>query len=107
MPGKVPQPELIRVVVIVVLIAASLLVRMAKKSAPAKKTASPPTVLDALRQASAQARARRQQPFEADPQLSASPQPMAIRSESSFLPSLLLIALLVCLALMAYRFFAG
>jgi hypothetical protein len=68
---------------------------------------------EAMRQSAEQARARRggfSEPAREAGALRMSEPikfPPTIEPESSFLPSLLLIALLVCLGVMAYRYFAG
>lgn len=123
------NPALIRVLIIALFLIMTQILRAVKTS----KAPKPParagagnapqrgeTLRDAMRQAAEQARARRsgqstdgpsptfsdsfqQQPF----QQPSFDQPPAIEPESSFIPSLLLLALLGCLCLMAYRYWAG
>lgn len=118
MQGRPPNSELIRVVIIVIFVAISVILRAAKKPTPVpppRGAAAPrPNPLDslreAMRQASDQARAGRpQSPFQSEPpQVRDSfPQPPAIKPESPILPSVLLFALFICLCYMAYRYFAG
>ncbi len=107
------DPALIRIVFIAVLTAAAYFIRATRAPRPAKRDGmgSPLEGLrEARRQLSEQGLARKQQPpSEAEPlrpgeQLQ---QPPKIQPESSWLPSLLLLALLACLCLMAYRQWGG
>jgi hypothetical protein len=114
MPARAPQ-ELIRLVVIIAFFAISFILRAAKarSNKPAPAPPARPTPLDAVREAmrkaSEQARTGQSAPNPTEPPqlLESLPQPPAITPESSIVPSLLLLALLVCLGLMAYRYFAG
>lgn len=69
------------------------------------------TLRDAMRQAAEQAKARRSgRPIEGELQRQNDEPfdpPPTIQPESSFIPSLLLLALAVCLCLIAYRYWAG
>jgi hypothetical protein len=125
MPFKAPNSELIRVVVIILFFAISVIFRARKKPTPAKPGAGAPStspldvLRESMRQASDQARARRTQfpstgfpsrefPSKSAPLQPDQPfqQPPTIQPESSFVPSLLLLALFACLCFMAYRYFA-
>jgi hypothetical protein len=116
MPRFALNPAMIRVVLIVLFVLVSQILRFRKMS----KAPKPPTsaskgspmeaLRESMRQASEQARARQGktpaeggvlQPIE---QLQ---MPSKIEPESSFIPSMLLVALLACLCLMAYRYWAG
>jgi hypothetical protein len=115
MQFRAPSSELIRVVVIILFFAISVIFRARKNPMPAKPAtgaakASPlDTLRVAMRQASEQNRARQKNPAD-----NASPfqmqesvqQPPTIEPESSIVPSLLLFALFACLCFMAYRYFA-
>ncbi len=129
------NPALIRVVIIVGFLILSQFLRM-RKSTPSARPAPPnpagkqaPLELmrEAMQQAKQQAQARQQnqprptgqaveefpmqvdqpqvlQDFRIGEQLE---QPPTIQPESSLIPSVLLLALLACLFLMAYRYWAG
>jgi hypothetical protein len=111
------NPAMIRVVVIVLFVIISQFLRARKRSQSPKPTLSAGTakaspldeMREAMRQAADQARARRgQSPVDTEPQLSQElQQPPTIEPESSFIPSLLLMALFACLCFMAYRYWAG
>jgi hypothetical protein len=110
---------LVRFLLIVLVLVAPLLMRLAKQ----RKTATPPVrpkasplgeaLREVRRQSAEQARARREGPTEITREADALRMsermnlPPTIEPESSFFPSLLLLALLVCLGVMAYRYFAG
>lgn len=126
MHGAALNPALIRALLIVLFVVITQLVRAAKmsKTAPPKPTAQAgapkaaplgDAFREAMRQRAEQIRARQSgqplqdEPDEAEPLSSDAPfaQPPKIEPESSFVPSLLLLALLACLCLMAYRYWAG
>jgi hypothetical protein len=110
---------LVRFLLIVLVLVVPLLMRMAKQ----RRTATPPVrpkasplgeaLREARRQPAEQARARGEGPSEITREAGAlrMSEPMnlppKIEPESSFFPSLLLLALLVCLGVMAYRYFTG
>jgi len=117
MPARAPSSELIRVVVIIAFFLLSIIMNARKKAratkpAPGQSGGTPlDSIREAMRQASEQARARRGQPPTGAeplplPQSFSQTQPPTIQPESSMIPTLLLLSLLVCIALMAYRFFA-
>lgn len=117
MLASLPNSEIIRIAIIVIFAVVTLLSRFAKKTAPPRPTSSPgtsgttpwETLRQAMRQGAEQGRPIQQpRPFQVPPpQLRDSfNQPPATQPESSFLPSLLLLALFVCLCLIAYRYFA-
>lgn len=118
------NPSLIRLILVILFLLMAQLLRLrktAKTIRPMPKT-KPETVVqtetvvdefrDALKQASEKARAQRQgnvpvagfQPMLIRDQVQ---QPPKVEPESPLLPSLLLIALVVCLCLMAYRYWTG
>lgn len=121
------NPALIRVVLIALFFIVPLVLRAARLSASSKPASSAgerkKSPLESLREAMLQAaeqagtaqngkpaekpagevRAAFQQPSK----IGDLRQPPAIGPESSFIPSLLLLALLACLFLMAYRYWAG
>jgi hypothetical protein len=115
---------LIRVMVIALFLIITQFLRAAKTS-KTSKPASPMSagkesqvgevLRNAMRQAAEQARARRNEPTAYGPspqfgepfQQPQFQQPPTIEPESSFIPSFLLLALLACLCLMAYRHWAG
>jgi hypothetical protein len=129
MHGTGPNPALIRGVFIVLIVLISQILRMAKKSKASNPAAgggggkgSPLEVLRQVkRQASNPARGPRSElPVQGEPMAVAEPlrfeeqqpfqqvqQPPTIGPESSLIPSLLLLALLACLCVMAYRYWAG
>lgn len=115
--ASAPNSELVRVVIIAAFAVFTLVLRAIKKptpTPPSRGTAAPRTnpmdaIREAMRQASEQARTGRPStPFQAEPpQVRDSfPQPPAIKPESPVLPTLLLVALFVCLCYMAYLHFA-
>ncbi len=115
--ASAPNSEVIRVVVIAAFAVITLVLRAIKKPTPTpppRGTGVPranpmDAIREAMRQASDQARTGRpQSPFQsAPPQVRDSfPQPPPIKPESPVLPTLLLVALFVCLCYMAYRYFA-
>jgi hypothetical protein len=112
------NPAMIRVVVIVLFLIITQVLRARKKSQPSKPTLGEGTgrasslemLREAMRQVSDQARTRQgESPVDGEPlQLSQElQQPPTIEPESSLIPSFLLVALLACLCLMAYRYWAG
>jgi len=122
MQFRAPNSELIRVVVIILFFAISVIFRAKKKpgtTTPVKREGmgSPLEALsmakrqlsEAKRRAAEDARAsRRQPPTELGPfqMQEFVQQPPTIEPESSIVPSLLLFALFACLCFMAYRYFA-
>ena len=117
MPARAPSSELIRVVVIIAFFLLSIIMNARKKARATKQAPGPSagtpldSIREALRQAAEQARARRGEPPTGAeplplPQSFSQSQPPTIQPESSMIPTLLLLALLVCICLMAYRFFA-
>jgi hypothetical protein len=116
MLASAPNSELVRVVIIAAFALFTLVLRAIKKptpTPPARGTGAPRSnpvdaIREAMRQASEQARTGRPpSPFQAEPpQVRDSfPQPPAIKPESPVLPTLLLVALFVCLCYMAYLHF--
>jgi|SRR5476651_1365989 hypothetical protein len=118
MQARVSNPEsLIRAVLIVLFLVVTFVLRARKlqgSTKPGTRAKGPQlgeSLREAMRQAAEQARARKSgqtvegeltrpsdEPFE---------QPPKIQPESSFIPSLLLLALAACLCLIAYRYWAG
>ena len=126
------SPAVIRVVLIVLFLIITQILRARKVSQaakPAEKTSmdkgSPLDALrEAIRKAAEQARAQQsgevageeplqerelfhQSPFQQPPRIESIQQAQPIQPESSLISSFLLVALLVCLFLMAYRYWAG
>jgi hypothetical protein len=115
--------DLIRPILVMLFFVVALILRaseMAKRSKAAKAARGADTITrketsfemlrEAMRQAAEQARIRRG----GDPRQAEALQmgeqfqaPPTIEPESSIVPSLLLLALLACLCLMAYRYWAG
>jgi hypothetical protein len=117
MLASAPNSELVRVVIIAAFALFTLVLRAIKKPTPTpppRGAGTPRTnpmdaIREAMRQASEQARTGRPpMPFQDEPpQVRDSfPQPDAIKPESPILPTLLLVALFVCLCYMAYHYFA-
>jgi hypothetical protein len=117
MLAATPNPALIRVVLIVLFLVISQILRAAKKSssskpapeaAPGKGSQIGEVLREAMRQAADPTRGRQSgQAVNAEPQVSEQfQQPPTTEPESSFVPSLLLLALFACLCLMAYRYWA-
>ncbi|PSH04798.1 MAG: hypothetical protein CXZ00_05365 [Acidobacteria bacterium] len=117
MEPRAPNPEIIRLLVILLF---ALFVLIRAKLARSSTTASGRTpgkapqlgdaLREAMRKAAEQAEAQQYgQRFEERlPRLREQFEPPpAIKPESSFISSLLLLALLVCLCLLAYRYWAG
>ncbi len=120
MHGAALNPSLIRALLIVLFLVITQIMRAAKMS----KTAKPGTrtgagtgiqlgdvLREAMRRRVEQARGQSELPLQrskAEPRRIDEPlqQPPKIEPESSFVPSLLLLALLACLCLMAYRYWA-
>jgi hypothetical protein len=135
MHGATLNPALIRTLLIVLFVVITQIMRAAKMSKTAKPGTAKPgatakpdarsgagtgmqlgdALREAMRQRAEQARARQsEQPVqavrsEAEPLAFDEPfqQPPKIEPDSSIVPSLLLLALLACLCLMAYRYWAG
>ncbi len=123
MRGAALNPSLIRALLIVLFLVITQIMRAAKLS----KTAKPGTrtgagtgiqlgdaLREAMRRRGERARGQSELPLQgeqskAEPRRLDEPfqQPPKIEPESSFVPSLLLLALLACLCLMAYRYWAG
>ncbi len=113
------NPTLIRVLLIVLFLVITQIMRAARTSKTGKPPARPgaatgsplsDSLREAMQQRADQARARQsERPAEGELlQMSEQvQQPPKIQPESSFIPSLLLLALLACLCLMAYRYWAG
>ena len=116
------NPSLIRLVLVVLFVVFFQLLRAAKMSrgsnpVPGRNAGKGSQLGEALREAMRQAAERERQsrsPADQDQtqsreefRLPPFQQPPAIKPESSFIPSLLLLALLGCLVLMAYRYWAG
>lgn len=115
--ASAPNSELVRIVIIAAFAVFTLVLRAIQKPTPIpppRGTGVPRSnpidaLREAMRQASDQARTGRPQtPFPSTPpQMRDSfPQPPAIKPESPVLPTLLLVALFVCLCYMAYHYFA-
>jgi len=116
MPKFTLNPALIRVILIVLFVAVTQILGARKranapKPTPGTRKGSPLEVLrESMRQASDQARTGQGkgqiegEALQISQQLQ---QPSTIEPESSFIPSVLLVALLACLCLMAYRYWAG
>jgi hypothetical protein len=110
------NPALIRALLIVLFLVISQILRASKRSKTANPTARPAAATgsplsDALREAMRQKADRARQserPPDGELLQMSEPfqQPPKIEPQSSFVPSLLLLALLVCLCLMAYRYWA-
>jgi hypothetical protein len=110
---------LIRIVLIILILVVPQIVRAVLQAKKAKSAAGTgvnrgtplgDALREALRKSAEQSRMRRgEAPLEAEPlRLNEQfDQPPKIEPESSFFPSILLLALLVCLCLMAYRYWAG
>jgi len=130
MHGAGPNPAMIRLVLIVVFLVLPYVLRAVTKSKGSKpasgtgagKGAPLETLRETMRQAAEQARARRGQlagrterteqmaaaePLEFRQQNQQIQQAPTIEPESSWIPSMLLLALLACLCLMAYRYWGG
>jgi hypothetical protein len=124
MHEKTFNPVFIRVVVLVVFLIITQIMRVVNKAKPPAKRDDQGSPLESLRVAIRQAteqiragasesRADGQSPSVDEKfqqprfQQSEFNQPPATEPESSFIPSLLLLALLGCLCLMAYRHWAG
>ena len=111
MLASVPDKEVVRVVFLVAIAVLTLISQVMKQKGAQKPPSRPaqPSPADAWRQVMEQLRARRQQK-----ELSIRPeaqkpfaQPEVIQPESSFLPSILLIALVIAVAALVYRALAG
>jgi hypothetical protein len=117
------NPALIRVVLIVLFLIITQVLRARKTSRPVAKTSTDKVsplaaVREAMRQAAEQARAQQsgevadgeppqvREQFQL-PGVENIQQARPIEPESSWISSFLLLALLVCLFLMAYRYWAG
>jgi hypothetical protein len=117
------NPTFIRAAIIVLFLVITTFLRarqLSKTPKPVSRPGNAPSldaVREAMRQASETAQRRRNETLlrEEHPVPDGEPlklneafkQPPTIQPESSFLPSLLLLALLVCLCLMAYRYWVG
>lgn len=117
------NPAWIRLALIVLFLIITQILRARKRSQAPKPTGGKGSPLEALREAMREAaeQARAQQSgqstnressevseqFRQPPKIENIQQPPTIEPESSFIPSLLLLALLGCLVLMAYRHWAG
>jgi hypothetical protein len=112
------NPALIRALLIVLFLVITQILRASKRSKTANPTARPAAatgsplsdaLCEARQQRADQARARQsERPADGVLLQMSEPfqQPPKIEPQSSFVPSLLLLALLVCLCLMAYRYWA-
>lgn len=111
---------LIRILLIVLILVVPQIIRAMQRAKKAKSVAEDAgpvrtnslgdVLREAMRKSAEQARARRGElPMQAEPlRLNEQfEQPPKIEPESSFLPSMLLLALVACLCLMAYRYWAG
>ena len=115
MPKSGPNLELIRAALIVLFVVISFVLRaarMPKKQGPTPQAGSGLDMRlgELLRGMKRQAEAPMGEQAEDAERLQLKEpfqQPPKIEPESSFLPSLLLLALLVCLCLMAYHYWAG
>jgi hypothetical protein len=115
MLATAPNPTLIRVVLIVLFLIISQFLRAKKSSSskPASGTGAGAgsqvggVLRDAMRKAAEQVQERHSGETIAgvpEPVIDQFQQPPSTEPESSFIPSFLLLALLVCLCLMAYRY---
>ena len=124
MHGTALNPALIRTLVILLLLVITQILAAVKRSKTAKPSArtgvGPATqwgdaLREAMRQRAEQARTRlsklpvSEQPSQVSQEFQQPPfqQPPTIEPESSLVPSLLLLALLATLCLLAYRYWAG
>jgi hypothetical protein len=117
MQGRAPDSELIRIVVFIVVVVITLVLRVVKRKAPPQPIGKRPvpaslsTLREGMRQSAGQSGSRSTPPEQFTFGSMRSPigfeQPKKIEPEIPVFPSLLLIALAVCLCLIAYRYFAG
>jgi hypothetical protein len=125
MPRAAFNPALIRPLLIVLFLVITQILRARKMSKMPQSAKPAPrsegtgmrlgdALREAMRQRAEQARPQSEQPLnaeraEAEPLQLDEPfqQPPKIEPESPIVPSLLLMALLACLCLMAYRYWAG
>jgi len=116
MPKLAINPTVIQALLVVLFVVVSQILGARKRANAPKPTQAPRTMSpmeqlrESMKQASDQARSGQGDKFVAGEALQLNEQfqqPPKIQPESSFIPSMLLLALLACLCLMAYRYWAG